>query len=186
MKSINVQIWYINNIYHNKLQLFQVSVNDKLSLEALSTSLQSILKPYLGHPFSLNNVCYVYKDKLMKSRPDENLISYVANDTIELIYSEIAALNNAANIASCTAKNGGRINFSIFPREQNHRFTPHVLAECQNESIRIKLSESPCLLGQERFTGNNSKNMKIALNYVTDRYKFFLEKWKEFVESQFD
>lgn len=186
MKSINIQIWYMNNVYRNKLHMFQVPVNDTLSLEALSIPLQSILKPYLSKPFSRNNVCYKYKDALMKPRPGEDLISYITNDIIELIYSEIVALNNAANIASCSAKNGGTIAFYIFPREQNHRYTPHVMAVCQSESIRIKLSESPCLLGQERFTGNNRKNMNIALNYIADHYKFFLEKWEEFVESQFN
>ena len=186
MKFINIQIWYMNNVHRNKLDMFQVSVNDTLLAEALNIPLQSILKPYLSKPFSLNNVCYKYKDKLIKSRPDEDLISYITNDTIELIYSEIIALNNAANIASCFTKNGGTIDFYIFPREQNHRFTPHVKAVCQNESIRIKLLESPCLLGKERFTGNNRKNMKIALNYVADHYKFFREKWEEFVENQFN
>lgn len=185
MTYINIQILYMNNVCHNKLHSFQVSINDTPSLEVLNTQLQNILNPYLRKPFSLNNVFYVHEDKLIKFQSNENFIPYITNNTLELIYSEMVALDNAAHIASCPAKNRGTIHFDIFPREQNHRFSPHVMASCRNETIRIELSEPPRLLGKERFTGNNRKNMDIALNYVTVNRDFFLEKWNEFVESQF-
>ena len=186
MIYINIQILYMNNVYHNKLHSFQVSINDMPSLEVLNTQLQNILNPYLRKPFNLNNVFYVYEDKLIKFQPNENFTPYIANGTLELVYSEVVALDNAAHIALYHTKNRGTIHFDIFPREQNHRYIPHVMAVCRNETIRIELSEPPRLLGKERFTGNNRKNMDIALNYVTVNREIFLEKWKEFVESQFN
>ena len=112
---------------------------------------------------------------------------------ITILYSDIIAFNDAAHVCECKTKNGSTICFDVFPREQNHRYTPHVNAVHGTETIRITISDNPTILKnnissgnkKEGYSGNNKKHEKIAIKYVKEHKDFFLQKWNEFVESQF-
>ena len=68
-------------------------------------------------------------------------------------------MSNAGHVYNRLTYNGkGNIVFDIYPREQNHRYTPHITVLCGEETIRITISLEPYILGPAHFTGNNSKN----------------------------
>lgn len=116
---------------------------------------------------------------------DALLYEISQKDEITICYSEIIASKNAHKIAECDAKSPGKIEFYIFPREHNHIYTPHVRAVFNNENIDITIKNPNKFAGG--FSGNNkTKNEKYAIDYVRNNKVMFLEKWNEFVNSQFE
>ena len=184
MTFLNIQVNYMDNLNRKKLPVFQVP-KDPLNTHILISKIQDMLQPLLREQFTVDKLYYVFNSRLVKFQIDSNVISYVDDKQVTFLYSEIKALHNANHIAVCSGKNGEKIYFDIFPREQNHRFLPHVMAECRNETIRITLKEPIRLLGGEEFTGNNRKNQKIAIQHVIDNRDDLLKAWNDIVEIQF-
>lgn len=186
MEQITIQIQYINNVMRHMLPPLMHNRNSTLTLDALADELSNALNSYLDKAFDKKRIYILYQGGLIQAATVADLLEYISDGILFLSYSEIIPLNNAAHLAVCRAKHGEDIVFDIYPREQNHRFQPHLTAKCQNEVIRIALSDPPYRMDISGFSGNNRANEKIALEYVSNNLHFFMREWKRYVESQFE
>lgn len=176
---------YMNNVCRKQIGKFEINIENENLLNQFISQIKNILKDELIHTFDNKNLYIVSDKKLVEFSHEKILTELTEKDEVLIYYSEVFPPENAAIIDLLELKNGLIIKFSMFSREQNHRNKPHVQAEYKGNEINISISDSPKILAGE-FKGNNHcKYEKKAIEHVKCKKDFFMQKWEEFVESQF-
>lgn len=185
MKQVKLSITYCNNVKRQKISELWVDLST-----ASWSDIELIIEEKTVHfrrcDFNVKNIFVYMGDRYFSIDSENGIESYIYDGYIRILYSEVIALNNAAHLDKrCPLKNGGYILFDIFPNEGNHRFTPHVLARYQNQTIRIVIAEQPSILEPGHYSGNARKHERTAMDFVSKNLDYFLEKWNEMVEVQY-
>ncbi|MDO4298752.1 MAG: hypothetical protein Q4C59_09825 [Lachnospiraceae bacterium] len=186
MKNLKIRFRYMSNTVREEIASFAVEIEDDIKIENIISRIELEWIKYSKRDF-VKEKLWIQGDKTSTEKFCNDTIKNLINDNDELIvtYSEVVLPESAANIDFYLTRKGDRIDFNMFPRELNHRFTPHVSATCKGETIRITLMENPQIFGDVHFSGNNSKNEKIAMSYVRKNLSKFRHYWYKYVESQF-
>ena len=174
----------MNNVCKKQITDFDINIENETLLDQLISKIENILIEDLIYIFNSENLYIVSDNQLVEFSPERIKTEFTEKDEVVICYSEVLAPNNAARIDSLKLNNGLKIEFNIFPREQNHRYIPHVQAEYNGNKINISISDSPKIL-VGKFKGNNHRKYeKMAIEYVKNNKDDFKKKWIEFVESQ--
>lgn len=183
--NVKIALKYINNFCRKEISVFEFHIDKDSDLSDFVSKIKIELKNELIHDFNYKRL-YVISSNETLNLSKENLLTAISKENeLTICYSEIIAPSNAAHICNCELKNHSVIYFDIFPREQNHRYKPHTRALYGKESMDITIEDEPKVFSGE-FTGNNRGVEKIAIKYVKEHKDFFIKKWNEFVESQFE
>lgn len=178
-------IKYMNNVCKKQIADFDINIENETLLDQLIPKIENILIEDLIHIFNSENLYIVSDNQLVEFSTERIKMELKEKDEVVICYLEVLAPNNAARIDSLKLNNGSKIEFNIFPGEQNHRYSPHVQAEYNGNKINISISDSPEIL-VGKFKGNNHcKYENMAIKYVKKKKDFFMQKWNEFVENQY-
>lgn len=178
-------IKYMNNVCKKQITDFDIDIENETLLDQLIPKIENILKEDLIHIFNSENLYIDSDNQLVEFSPERIKTELTEKNEVVICYSEVLAPNNAARIDSLKLNNGSEIEFNIFPGEQNHRYSPHVQAVYNGNKINISISDSPkILIG--KFEGNNHRKYeKMAIKHVKINKDFFMQKWNEFIKSQY-
>ena len=178
-EKVVIRVEHLSSTKRENVWSFDWPCEDLLLSDKLCKAVEESIQLYLTYKFDRDRFYCKDKESIVHIQFGESISRFVHDNAVTLIYSEIVPPENAKNVGSCPAKNRDQtIYFDIYPREHNHRYSPHVNASCRGESIRITISDAPDYFGEERFTGNNRVNEKLALEYVRKHWKKLMEKWK--------
>lgn len=180
-----VRIKYMNNVDRRQICDFDINIDDEDLLNQLISQTEYILKDKLLYDFDSERLYVVSNNELVEFSSEQVQTELTGKEEISICYSEIIALNNAARVDFLKLKSGSKIEFYVYPRELNHRYTPHTKARYNGSEMDISIEDNPQKL-TGGFSGNNhSKYEKLSFEYVKNKKDFFLQKWYDFVESQF-
>lgn len=185
MQPVRIIVEYHNNVSRKTAIELKLDCINLRWIDLIST-IKEGLQQYVDADFELLKLRVKDKTGFHSIVLEDPIVTSDENDHILVVYSDITALNNSAHLdIDCKLKNGAEVIFDIFPKEGNHRFTPHVLARLGNQTIRIVISDTPSILEPGHFSGNNRKYERTIVEFVGENRDYFLAKWNEMVEVQF-
>lgn len=185
MQLTRITVEYHNNVNRKLVVEFE---QDCLGLKwsDLVSKIREALQQYIGDALDFSKLFVNTGTRLHAIRLEDPILFSNENNPILEIYSDITPLNNSAHLdIRCKLKNGADVVFDIFPKEGNHRFTPHVLARLGEQTIRVVISDTPSILEPGHFSENNRKYERTVIKFVGENKDYFLSKWNEMVEIQF-
>lgn len=185
MQPTRIIVEYHNNVNRKIVAEFnQDCLGFKWS--DLLPQIRGALQQYIGDAFDFSKLIVTTGTKVHSIRLEDPIPFSDEFNHVIVVYSDITALNNSAHLdIRCKLKNGADVVFDIFPKEGNHRFTPHVLARLGEQTMRVFISDTPSILEPGHFSGNYRKYERAVLKFVGENKDYFLAKWNEMVEIQF-
>ena len=155
---------YMNNVHKIKLADIPYNLND--TAETILPQIVDTLNKS-NHAFD-NSKGRLYISKSNDIFPFEK--SIILDETqITVLYSEVAALNNAVNYDEVDG-----ITFFFHTNEKNHMYQPHIHASYSGKTISISLKDYT-IMGNFK----NPKKIKTAINYVKENIDDLLQAWEK-------
>lgn len=185
MQPTRITVEYHNNVNRKLVAEFE---QDCLGLKwsNLLPKIREALQQYIGDALDFSKLFVNTGIRFHSISLEDPILLSNEYNHILVVYLDITTLNNSAHLdIRCKLKNGADVVFDIFPKEGNHRFTPHVLARLGEQTIRVVISNTPSILEPGHFSGNNRKYERAVIKFVGENKDYFLNKWNELVEIQF-
>lgn len=185
MQPTRITVEYHNNVNRRFVVEFEQDCLD-LKWNDLVPKIRESLQQYIVNVFESSKLFANDGTEFHTIILEDPVLFSHKNNHILVVYSDITELNNSAYLGiRCKLKNGTDVVFDIFPKEGNHRFTPHVLARLGEQTIRVVISDTPSILEPGHFSGNNSKYERTVIKFVRENKDYFSNKWNKMVKIQF-
>lgn len=136
MINVLIHIYYIDNFLKKEILSFPYEVNEFTVFLDILPRVQCELQAFLSHPLCENKFYVKDHKSLIPINPSNTLLPLVADGHLNIAYLNIILPYSSGYIDKCKSHNNGNIYFSIFPREHNHRFLPHVSARSRPAGSR--------------------------------------------------